>query len=104
MIEDETRDWRSYLTVSDVEWKDPDLGKPFLKAKVNCHTTLVTFKDISLQVQFKSKSGVVLARLDQRINELLKPHESVPLRVNTLEIPEGTSSVDVVINNAVVLD
>jgi hypothetical protein len=91
----EERDWKALLLVSDVEWKDPLFGRPFVKATLMNTATMASFKDIECEVRFFSKTRAVLGRTKRVCYDYLYPDGRISVKFEDLKIPKATESIDV---------
>lgn len=90
------------LQFLEVEGKDKHnlIGQTVVKGEISNKATVVTYKDISVSIQFISKTGAVLEEDEEVIYDEVKPGSNINFK-SKFFAPKGTEDVKMKIIKAV---
>jgi hypothetical protein len=96
---------KSKLTVAEIEKKNPVrflevtgkdkhnlIGQTVVKGAITSKATVAVYKDISVSISFIDKSGVVLEKDEEVINEEIKPGTTINFKSKYFA-PKGTNDI-----------
>lgn len=96
--EKEKKDPVSFLTVSDHE-KHNLIRQMVIKGSITNHARICTYKDVSLELSFFSKTGTLLEKDNETVYDEVAPGNSVDFKTKYYA-PKGTDSVDIKVLDA----
>lgn len=104
---------KSKLTIAQIEQQNPLrflevdgkdkhnlIGQTVVKGEISNKATVVTYKDISVSIQFISKTGAVLEEDEEVIYDEVKPGSNINFK-SKFFAPKGTEDVKMKIIKAV---